>query len=110
MSEKLRNCPFCGGEAKKRKTYSGRIWIECQNLCIEQSCVHKSPKLAITTWNTRASDKRVSKLIETLEQARCPNNCFNGSIAHGEPGNWEQEQCQWCFEKAEALSEYRKAL
>jgi predicted TIM-barrel fold metal-dependent hydrolase len=40
-----------------------------------------------------------------LRIARCPNvNCCDGIIAQqiGED-DWEPEQCQWCYERAQAL-------
>jgi hypothetical protein len=43
-----------------------------------------------------------------LRVAKCPNCDGSGSIPHqvGE-GEWEQEQCQWCDERA-AIDEARK--
>jgi hypothetical protein len=40
-----------------------------------------------------------------LALARCPNpGCLDGSIAHQVGHNeWEQEQCQWCYERGELI-------
>ena len=49
-------------------------------------------------------EKYCDWLEELLKIAQCPNNCDDGSIAHGsnETG-WEQEQCQFCYERKQSL-------
>ncbi len=75
----------------------------------------------------QSENKRLKKL---LEMAKCPNCDGSGSIPHqissrqlvtkdmaldtGDPNlegslysddEWEQEQCQWCYEKDQALKD-----
>ena len=49
-------------------------------------------------------EQQITELKGLLKIAQCPNNCDDGSIAHGsnETG-WEQEQCQFCDERNQAL-------
>ena len=45
------------------------------------------------------------QLKRLLKYAVCPDsNCCNGSIPHQvAEGEWEAEQCQWCYERDQAL-------
>ncbi len=47
-----------------------------------------------------------ARLRGLLGAARCPNCDGSGAIPHGPTpdGDWEAEQCQWCYEKQEALA------
>lgn len=40
--------------------------------------------------------KKNKELVALLKIARCPNCDGSGNISHDE---WEQEQCQWCYER-----------
>jgi len=49
----------------------------------------------------------IEKLKALLKVAKCPNiDCDNqGNIAvRDQDGDWEAEQCQWCYERAEAVA------
>ena len=51
--------------------------------------------------------QQIKELKLMIEIAKCPNiGCADGSIAHGsnETG-WEQEQCQFCYERNQALNQ-----
>jgi len=64
VSEELKPCPFCGGEAKLISHTS--TTVQCQNdQCIGDpspfnGALHRSD--AITTWNTRAADAELATL------------------------------------------------
>jgi len=58
--------------------------------------------------------KDVHHLVEHIEQvhallrvAQCPSNCDDGAIPHGPnpDGEWEAEQCQFCYERTELLGD-----
>ncbi|MBQ9784280.1 MAG: Lar family restriction alleviation protein [Clostridia bacterium] len=53
MSEEIKPCPFCGGEAE---LYSGGIkYVLCKE-CLATSCDFKTEAEAIEAWNRRAND------------------------------------------------------
>lgn len=52
MSEKLKPCPFCGGEAKLTKAIYG-AWIQCLG-CRADSTMMPCVESAGKAWNTRA--------------------------------------------------------
>ena len=64
MTEELKPCPFCGGEARlllnaKRKIYGKDEYrtgvVACCNVC-EARMFYGSEKLAIEAWNRRAGE------------------------------------------------------
>jgi hypothetical protein len=58
-----------------------------------------------------ASSSHDELLARMIEIAPCPNSgCDGGVIPRciGE-GEWEPEQCQWCYEKTKFLTNYREA-
>ena len=50
------------------------------------------------TESTR--DEQLPEEIERMLRFNCPNGCDGQGSYHemGSDGEWEQEQCQWCFE------------
>ena len=48
----------------------------------------------------QASEDELNKTVERLLRFNCPNGCDgNGSYPEmSADGEWEQGQCQWCFE------------
>ena len=84
MNEKLKPCPFCGGECKikaAKKEYIGfTIWCECENCharasgyCPDMkkedtaivnidSCRNK----AIEAWNRRANDEKIDAVKDVI--------------------------------------------
>ena len=70
--------------------------------------VYKVQTAAITERDKRIAELEAErdKLRGLLGVAGCPNCDGSGSIAHqvGD-SDWEQEQCQWCYEKHLALKE-----
>ena len=52
------------------------------------------------TDTNQASEDELRETIERLLRFNCPNGCDgNGSYPEmSADGEWEQGQCQWCFE------------
>ena len=61
MSEqKLKPCPFCGGEAKLKiipKYYGDIYWVKCEECNAETPSDFEKDE-AIEAWNRRANDDR----------------------------------------------------
>ena len=63
--EKLKPCPFCGGEATVRNprqcdAFIKRpivFWVRCENGCVEQFQTHETPLAAIKAWNRRTKNE-----------------------------------------------------
>lgn len=57
--DKLKPCPFCGGEAKTGTTLfgirSGLIFVYCKK-CYASSLDYKTKEDAIEAWNRRVDD------------------------------------------------------
>ena len=51
--ERLKPCPFCGGEA--RVTGYKSFWIVCKE-CLSESTVFDTKNEAIKAWNRRTCD------------------------------------------------------
>jgi len=85
MSDKLRECPFCGGEAKWiNPNYTiGNIF--CKECGTSTQTMHIT--MAIKVWNTRAkSDKHVlrEKILSEDEICICAAiKCNDGTIVRG---------------------------
>lgn len=66
MSE-LKNCPFCGGEAKRAVIF-GRNGVECREcLCMMRGWLDATPEEIAKQWNTRVP---MQKIVERLEDVR----------------------------------------
>ncbi len=67
MTEELKPCPFCGGEAELDweldDEHGPSAWITCSKCKAEVRCDYQPD--AITAWNTHLS--RSAALIEALE-------------------------------------------
>ena len=64
MSEKLKPCPFCGGEAMEREAtyyHNTRYYIQCTK-CGAGSAFSLSEQGAIDAWNTRAYEQKQPEL------------------------------------------------
>ena len=60
MTEELKPCPFCGGEAEYVKFKLAYGKARGQVRCVMKGCAgraighHKDEKIAVEKWNTRA--------------------------------------------------------
>lgn len=52
MSDELKPCPFCGGEAMLFDAV-GEMWASCKT-CLASSRMHSDPIKAAAAWNARA--------------------------------------------------------
>ena len=65
MTEELKPCPFCGGEAKCIEFY-GLYHVICCNCHIAgKDC--STRESAVSAWNTRLIENELSEKIEKLE-------------------------------------------
>jgi Lar family restriction alleviation protein len=72
MSDDLKPCPFCGGNAKRyyRADDSGwenTYWVGCTDGCGASTACYETKALAVTVWNTRIDTDDMADRIEELE-------------------------------------------
>ena len=65
-----------------------------------QHAQHGTATSPIISDTNQASEDEIREMIERLLRFNCPDGCDgNGSYPEtGSDGDWEQGQCQWCFE------------
>lgn len=109
MSEELKPCPFCGGEAKEgpvniNGTDSSDIgWVGCQECRVFMNYMNgeRGRKLAIEAWNTRAERTCVMNKIymydeECVDGIECSECDWSDVHDHDEP---MPERCPKCLAK-----------
>ena len=65
--ERIKPCPFCGGEAVIHKSKFG-YGVMCKTpFCCNLTSTHDTKKEAIKTWNTR---KPMERIVTDLEELR----------------------------------------
>lgn len=64
ISDKLLNCPFCGGEAKLDYDLRFDDWFIKCNKCFCKTRTFKTSKSAILTWNNRKPMKRILERLQ----------------------------------------------
>ena len=61
MTEKLKRCPFCGGEARMQEHvfvgYSSTWGVVCLDCCAETKQFYKNSQEAAEAWNRRADNE-----------------------------------------------------
>ena len=62
--ERLKPCPFCGGEAVIRYDNCNKAYIECKHGCVRTPSYWNNLVIIIETWNTR---KPMERIVERLE-------------------------------------------
>ena len=64
MSEELKPCPFCGGEAKEDNFIGG---VVCENLCTNPNTFDGGGGVWTADWNTRPIEDALTARIAELE-------------------------------------------
>lgn len=67
-TEKLRECPFCGGEAKLRSwewPYE-RYQVRCTKCRAKGRSRFATVEAALAAWNTRTPDERLVEALEVI--------------------------------------------
>lgn len=76
MSEELKPCPFCGGEAERNLDYSKQIKCSNQNCLMSDYFI-----MTESSWNTRVNpelDRYKTALANIMELADSWNNTHGG--------------------------------
>lgn len=68
MTDKLKQCPFCGGEADT-EWHHGYFGVRCKSCYAEVTADGMND--AIELWNTR---KSMDRIVEQLEEAKRDSN------------------------------------
>lgn len=58
MAEKLKPCPFCGGEAEVKQAYDGHYCVSCM-ICGIRTLFSDKKSIPIKLWNRRAVNAEV---------------------------------------------------
>ena len=72
MSDELKPCPFCGGEATVESGYSRQneyIYIQCCT-CLIETQPAGDPRTAIAAWNRRSAEPSEEQKQDIAAQAR----------------------------------------
>lgn len=65
MTQELKPCPFCGGEAVA-ETGSASSWVACRTPGCDCEQFHYTMEAAFTAWNTRAPASPVDAAADDL--------------------------------------------
>lgn len=61
MSDKLKPCPFCGGEAKLHEAYdiegNHAVWRILCTECNMVTAYYNTPDCVVDAWNRRSNDE-----------------------------------------------------
>jgi Lar family restriction alleviation protein len=73
VSDDLKPCPFCGGEASLREDFyhSAAFYVGCQTSgCFGSDQWDETRAEAVTAWNTRADTDEITRLRTALSYLR----------------------------------------
>lgn len=85
MEDRLKPCPFCGGEARIRDLsikipYDGIAhFVDCCQCDVRSGISFDGEQGAIEAWNTR---KPMDRIVEQLEDASCYIEDGDGHAGH----------------------------
>lgn len=84
MTEPLKLCPFCGGEASLEyyEPWCVQKWIARCRKCSISFMSTKSENEVIEKWNTRAKSAEYEKLLAFVKEVN-DNFCFNQTDDEG---------------------------
>ena len=96
--------------ARASRTKTRRLrWIEHRAMCALEGGDWKEAEFPKTekTISVRTHKKILSELERLLAISKCPDeNCKDGVIPHQiAEDDWESQQCQFCYEREQALQE-----
>lgn len=74
MTDELKPCPFCGGEAEITKNEM-RVWVHCTK-CYSDTNLYQTQKEAVDAWNLRPIDDYSVKYEPNSYSCR---SCKNGT-------------------------------
>lgn len=94
MTEKLKPCPFCGGEASMHANYEFR-WVECDS-CELETNTSDSVEAAVKRWNTRHAEPSNDR------RERIAVQCLAGLLASNVPSD-PQTMARFAVARADAL-------
>ena len=73
MTDKIRECPFCGGEAMLRKRgRNTQNYVVCEN-CGAVSKITETEADAIEAWNNRTTMDRIVEEVNEIGRRVCNN-------------------------------------
>lgn len=67
MTQNLKHCPFCGGEAQIIRCNSGKYQCFCRNCGCAQTMFFDSPEEVPEEWNARPIENELNEKIGKLE-------------------------------------------
>jgi hypothetical protein len=109
VSKELLPCPFCGPGMSQVSLYQNEYerWQVGCGACGSHTGTCATAERAAALWNTRLSvappgvvGALREKINGLLQVAKCPQKCIDGAVDCGD----YQMQCQFCFERDEALA------
>lgn len=110
MTEQLKPCPFCGGNADivRSDDISGHPrWykVYCKK-CQNRTWEHPRKKNAVLAWNTRAPAKPDAELVERLLDLLKSVGHHGIDVGYGEHqiGIYEVKEAQLLYEEVAALT------